>query len=206
MRAWAYEQAGKKEEARRDREAGLREEPTDEASWVARAVACLGTDLDKALADLDQALRLNPRSLSALQTKAHVLSRKAGDRPEALHEAIAVLDRLVEFYPDHAPARSGRGVLFARLGQREAAHKDAEEALRRDTTPATVYQVAGIFARTSSEHPEDVPRALQLLTSALRQGFGFDLLERDRELDCIRDMPEFRRLVEAARTLSPRKP
>ena len=38
-----------------------------------------------------------------------------------------------------------------------------------------------------------------MLESALSQGFGLDLLDRDRDLDAIRDQPEFRRLVEAAR-------
>jgi len=37
----------------------------------------------------------------------------------------------------------------------------------------------------------------------LREGYGFDLIEIDPDLDPIRGQTEFRRLVEAARTLKP---
>src|SRR5262249_35228063 len=174
-----------------------KEEPRDEESWVARAVARLGRDPDGALADLDRALELNPRSLAALQTKAHVLANAPGRAPDCL----CVLERTVELYPDFVTARSGRGVMRARLGQGEAALADAEESLRLDGTPASLYQVAGISARLSAERPEYRVKALQLLSTALREGFGFDLLERDQELDPIRELPEFRRLVEATRAL-----
>jgi tetratricopeptide (TPR) repeat protein len=197
MRARAREQAGDAEGARLDREAGLRLEPADELGWVARAVARAGTDPDGALADFDRALRLNPASLQALLGKASVLAR---DRRRQ-EESLAVLDRAVELYPDFALARSGRGVLLARLGRRDDAHRDAEACLLRDGRPPALYQVAGIYALTSKEHPEDRAPALRLLASALRQGFGFELLAQDPELDPVRDLPEFHRVVEAARAL-----
>jgi serine/threonine protein kinase/Tfp pilus assembly protein PilF len=202
MRAWVRERAGDAAGAQRDREAGLKEEPRDETSWVARAIARLGREPEEALADLDRALQLNPRSLSALQTKAHVLSHIPG----RLEECLRVQDRTIELYPDFAPARSGRGVIRARLGRGAAALEDAEEALRLDGKPATLYQVAGIYACLSADRPEHRVKALQLLSAALRQGFGFDLLERDPELDSIRKLPEFERLVTAARALQPARP
>ena len=96
------------------------------------------------------------------------------------------------------PARAGRGVLHARLGRREAAHADARETLRRDSKPFTIYQVAGIYALTSRQEPADRREAFRLLESALNRGFGLDLIDKDRDLDAIRDQPEFRQLVEAA--------
>jgi serine/threonine protein kinase/Flp pilus assembly protein TadD len=198
MRAILRQQAGDADGARRDREAGMRQEPKDELSWIARGVARVRDDLDGALADFEQALRLNPRSLPALQNKAHVLAQKPG----RLEDAVAALNRALEFYPDAVPTRSGRGVLLARLGKVADARKDAEEALRLDPSPRIVYQVAGIYALASKTTGEDdVRKALQLLSSALKQGFGFDLLEHDRELDPIRERAEFRSMVEAARTL-----
>jgi hypothetical protein len=114
---------------------------------------------------------------------------------------VRVLDQAVEHYPDYVPSRAGRGVLLARLGQRAEAHADAEESLRRDTKPLTVYQVAGIYAQTSRQEPDDRQEAFRLLSLALRRGFGFDELERDRDLDPIRAHPAFAKLVEVARTL-----
>jgi tetratricopeptide (TPR) repeat protein len=201
MRALARERLGDKEGAKRDREIGLRERPTDDRSWLARGLARL-PDLEAALADFREAYKLNPRSQAALQNMAHALGRLG--RTE---EAVKSLDTALDLYPDYAPARSGRGVLLARLGKRDAALSDAREALRRDTRAPTLYQAAGIYALTSKQVADDRREAFRLLAAALRQGFGFDLLAIDRDLDPIRDDPEFRELVAAARALTglPRK-
>jgi len=196
MRARARELAGDKAGAQQDFAAGLRLQPSDEKSWLARGIARLSSDLPGALADFENAARLNPRSLAALQNQAHVLSRLGRNE-----QALRVLDRVIELYPDYVPARAGRGVLRARLQQRKAAHEDADEALARDFGPATQYQVAGIFALTSRQVPADRSEALRYLSSALRKGFGFELQEQDKDLDPIRDRPEFRQLVSAARAL-----
>jgi tetratricopeptide (TPR) repeat protein len=131
-----------------------------------------------------------------MQNQAHALGKLGRNQ-----EAVAVLDREIEMYPDYVPARAGRGVMLARLHKREAAHEDALESLRRDFGPATQYQVAGIFALTSREEPDDRAHALHHLAAALRKGFGFEMLEQDEDLDPIRDRPEFRQLVLATKTL-----
>jgi tetratricopeptide (TPR) repeat protein len=202
MRARVRETRGDKEGARRDFEEGMRREPTDEKSWLARGFAQLAKNPQAALADFEQALRRNPRSAAGLQNKSHVLAEKLGRHREALD----VLVHAVTLYPDSVPARSGRGVLYARLGQRDAALRDAEETLRRDTSPPRLYQVACIYALTSAEQSEDRLHAFRLLSAALRQGYGFDILETDHDLDAIRNLPEFRRLVDAARALRPPRP
>jgi hypothetical protein len=73
--------------------------------------------------------------------------------------------------------------------------------LARDFGPATQYQVAGIFAQTSKQDSEDRAQALHYLSSALRKGFGFELLEQDKDLDPIRDTPEYREIIKATRAL-----
>ena len=55
-----------------------RREPTDEKSWLARALARAKKDPKAALDDIAKALELNPRSYQALQNIAYVL----GDEPE----------------------------------------------------------------------------------------------------------------------------
>jgi hypothetical protein len=42
-----------------------------------------------------------------------------------------------------------------------------------------------------------------LLSSSLRQGYGFNLLESDDDLQNLRALPEFRRMVDAAKALRP---
>jgi len=181
--------------AQADREEGLQLTPTDEPSWVARGVERLASDPQGALADAEEALKLNPFSVSALQLKAHIL----GERLDRRDEALAVLDRAVELHPDHVPLRAGRGVELARRGKRDRALQDAREALLRDTRPANLYQVGCIYALTSATHPEDKKEAFHLIWSALKNGFGFDLIETDSDLDSLRKDPEFAKMIAAAR-------
>jgi eukaryotic-like serine/threonine-protein kinase len=193
MRAKAKDDEG----ARRDREEGMRLQPADEQSWVARGLAHLPGDPKEALADFDRALKLNPRSFPALQNKAHVLADHLHDDGEA----VRVLDRIVGLYPDCAMGRAGRGVSLARLGHRDKALADGEQALLLDTRPANLYQVACIYALTSRTNTQDRLRAFDLLSYGLKGGFGLDIVDTDSDLDPVRPTPEFRRLVEAARGL-----
>jgi hypothetical protein len=89
------------------------------------------------------------------------------------------------------------------LGRREAALGDAREAERLDPRPEVLYQAAGIYALTGQQDPADHVEAIRLLTTALRQGYGFDLIEIDPDLRPIRGQPEYRRLLDVARTLQP---
>jgi hypothetical protein len=121
--------------------------------------------------------------------------RSIGDEPTGARKAVT-------HYPDHVPARAGRGVLLARLKQGAAARRDAEEALSRDYTSPTLYQVASIYALTSSQYPEDRSTALRLLSSALRKGYGLPLLDNDKDWDALRKDPEFRRRSSLGETKS----
>lgn len=197
MRAAFRERAGDPAGARKDRTEGLRRRPADELSWIARGMNRLAGDPTGALADFEEALKLNPRSLDALQNKAHVLSERLGRTAEA----VGVLDRAVALDPDNILARAGRGVLLARLKRRRAALDDAVQVLRRDRQPATLYQVACIYALTSAQHAKDREEAFGLLARALAGGYGVDLLPVDPDLNPIRGFPEFRRLRESAQAL-----
>lgn len=195
MRARIRELAGDKTGAAADREAGLQAEPSDPQTWLVRGSTRLnGGDAQGALADFDKALELNPRSLEALQNKASILSERLA-RPV---EAIQVLNRLVLLYPEYVPARASRGVLLARQGRRDDAIADAEACLLRDTKPATLYQVAGIYALTSRSEPNDRFQALQLLSSAIQRGYGRDLAPIDTDLDPLRKLPEFQAILNKA--------
>jgi serine/threonine protein kinase/Flp pilus assembly protein TadD len=199
-RAVVREKAKDLEGARRDRDMGMRLKPSDEQSWVARGLSRMDQDPKGAVADLDEALKLNPQSFPALQNKAHVLADLLKDNSEA----VQVLDTILAKYPENPMARAGRGVSLARLGQREKALADAEDALLVDTRPPNLYQVACIYALTSRQNPQDRLRAFELLSWGLKGGFGLDLVDGDNDLDPIRQFPEFRRVVKAARELQAR--
>jgi tetratricopeptide (TPR) repeat protein len=166
---------------------------------VARGLARLAESPDAALADFDEALKLDHRCISALEAKASVLSERLG-RTE---DAIRVLGDAIKYHPDYPPIRSGRGVLLARLGRRETALADARASLRLDHQPEVTYQAAGIYALTSRDHRDDRAEAFRLLKVAFQQGFGLDLVDHDPELDPIRSLPEFRQLVDDAKARRP---
>jgi eukaryotic-like serine/threonine-protein kinase len=204
MKATVREKSGDQKGAQRDREEGMRRKPADELSWVTRGLARAHTDPRGAILDYDEALKLNPLSSCAMQNKAHVL----GEILNKDKEAVQVLDREVSVYPDSVFARSGRGVHLARLGKKEAALADAREALVRDTSPPVLYQVGCIYALTSKDDAKNRLRALELLSAALKGGFGLDLVDTDTDLDPIRNSDEFRRIIQAAKALEngPAKP
>jgi len=194
---WRGERVADLEAGRLDRAEGFRRESRDVESRLARGLARLPGDPDAALAEFDAALELDPRSLAALQDKAHVLVRYR----KQTEEAVRVLDRAVALYPEDVRPRAGRGVLLARLGRNAAARADAELALTLEDTSANQYQVAGIYAWLSREDATLKDTAFRLLGSALKKGFGHDLLATDPDLVPIRDDPRFARLQSLIGTL-----
>lgn len=197
-RAEVRERLGDKLGAEADRKSGLILEPTDDGEWVERGLVRAATgDPTGALEDFDSALRWNPRSFEALQNKAYVLDEKL-HRPA---DAINVLDRTLDLYPESLLARAGRAVLLARRGDRPAAHDDAERCLLT-AGPDIRYQLAGVYALTSKTHPGDAKIALRLVADSLRQGYGFEFVEDkalDPDLEPIRGMPEFRSVVDSVK-------
>jgi eukaryotic-like serine/threonine-protein kinase len=195
LRARARDRLGDREGAQRDRAEGLRLQPEDELSWITRGLAKLPADPQGALADFDAALELNPHSQPALQNKASVLSEQLG-RTE---EAVRVLDTAIEHHPDSVNALAGRGVLLGRLGRREAALSDAHAALAIDDSAGTLYQVAGLYALTSRQNPDDRLEALRLMAAALRKDSSWlKVVPTDPDLDAVRDQPDFLELLRAS--------
>ncbi len=207
-RSRVYARSGDDAAAKKDLDAGMKESPTNEKGWVTRGLHRMPKDgkggvkaFADALADFDQALALNPRSITALQCKARCFSMAGENR-----RAVSALTELLGQYPEWLDALSGRAMLYSRLGEREKAHADAEAALRLgEWKAATVYQLAGVYAMTSKTHADDKREAFRLLASALRSGFGFNLLDIDRELDPLRSEDEFSRVVEESRKAFERK-
>lgn len=197
LRARIREARGAPALAWQDRQEAFRRPPTSAADWSARGEARAPREPEAALADLDCALALNPGFAEAWQSRAHVLA-------EQLHrceDAVAALDRVLALEPESVPARAGRGVLLARLGRRDAALADARAVLIRDRLPPTLYQIGCVYALTSRQEQTDGAEALRLISAALRQGYGAELLERDLDLKALHGLPEYRRLVQLAKEL-----
>lgn len=190
-RARLLAQLGEEEAAERDRQLILRQEPTEASGWIARANHRTESEPEAALADLEQALRLDPLSRRALRHQADLLA----DRLSRTDDAIAVLDRLLQLDPSLTGARARRGVWLARLGKREPALADAEASLQQSASPEIWFTVAKIYAQLSRDELADADRAMELLAAALEAGYGRDQLATDRDLAPLLDLPAFQKWV-----------
>lgn len=180
--------------ARSDRAEGFRREPTDEASWIARAVARLPDDPKTCEAELMRVLDMNPASTRALQNLAHVY----GEYLDAPDRAIDTLNRMICISTQDATARAGRGVFHARMGRRDAAIRDAQAALELSDDAQTIYQVACVYALTSVERAEDADLALGYLARAnLTDPRWLSVAASDPDLKSLQDRREFTRLIAA---------
>jgi eukaryotic-like serine/threonine-protein kinase len=196
LRSLARRGTGDTAGADADRADGLKLEPTDAVSWAVRGRWKMATEPEKAIADFDAALRLDPAQRDALANKSAVLA-------EQLHretEAVPVLDRLLELYPNNVDARANRGVYLARVGRAEDAKRDAADCLAADVSALRMYQIAGLYAQLAKTDPMSKDESLRLLAKALRAGFdNMKLLMEDANLDSIRKDPAFQRLIDAAK-------
>jgi len=92
--------------------------------------------LDRALADCQAALALEPRSAAILDSRAFVLLRLG-----KLQDAVAGYDEALKLQPRLAPSLYGRGLAWIGLGR--AAEGQADLAAARSIAPAVVDAFAG---------------------------------------------------------------
>jgi eukaryotic-like serine/threonine-protein kinase len=183
--------------AQADLSEALRRQPSDETGWNQRGLARADNDPQGALADFEEALKLNPTFYIAMQNKASVLSDIGKN-----DESIEVLNQLIELYPGYVNARIGRAVLLARQGRRDEALVDVHESLSRDRSPATLYQVANVYALTSKQQPSDLDAVMPFLSSALIGGFGLDVIDQDVDMEPARKLSGFQIAIDLVRKMN----
>jgi F-type H+-transporting ATPase subunit a len=116
-------------------------------------------DFGRAIADLDAALRLDPRSAAALIERASVYHAK-GD----LDRSLADYDRAIAARPQSAAAFYGRGEVYRAKDDLDRAIADYERALRLDTNLAAAYGSRAKAYRGTG----DLDRALADFNEALK--------------------------------------
>ena len=187
--------------ANKDRQVGLELTPADAPNWIARGVAHYSRSPDLAEADFRHAIELNPRSATAWTNLASVLAERLGRTAEA----IEAMNHVVELTPSSASSVATRGVLYARLGRRDEAIRDASNALEMDDGYETKYLVAGIYAQTARSHRPDVQMALRFLKAAVweKPDFVAGLLPLDADLRPLHELPAFNDLLQTLAELRP---
>jgi eukaryotic-like serine/threonine-protein kinase len=182
---------------RKDFGKGISTAPKVVDDWIARALAQLPRYPDRAKADLQAALRIDPKSLAALQNLAYVESEHHHDT----EAAMLALDRILEYSPENEAARAGRSVLFARLERIEECRQDLSLLSKRKQKlfPSTLYQMGCAHALISTQIAESAEVAVRLLAQAIRRGYGADVIETDPDLDAVREHESFAALMTIAK-------
>lgn len=196
VRARLHQRAQHRESYRDDYRSGLSLTPQSLDDWISRALAHLPRYPEKAKADLQQALRIDPSSLVVLQNLAHVESEHFHDLPAAM----TALDQILQTSPDNEAARAGRSVVLARLGRSDECLQDLETLTKQEPKllPSTLYQMGCAYALASAQHPTHADSAVRLLAQALRRGYGAEILATDPDLDSVRERPAFAALLTIA--------
>lgn len=194
MRARTLKQLGRHDESNQALQLALQSAPRDVADWVSLGLIRLPDDPANALNDLEQAEKKFGSDPMILQSMAHVYSEYLHDLPRA----IASLDRLLVSRPMFSKALSGRAVLHARSGEIEESLKDIRklESNPAAMTAETHYQVACAYAICSKPRPDLMSPALRHLAKAVKQDYGGELMQSDKDLDALRDHHEFRMIQE----------
>ncbi|HEV3436627.1 MAG TPA: serine/threonine-protein kinase [Gemmata sp.] len=198
LRVEARKKRGDTQGAKADQETAANLTPKLEGDYLIRGLSRMDEDPRGAIEDFQEAAKINPRSLSAIQNQIHVLADKLNDLPGAL----ALATQAIQLYPEYAPARAGRAVILARLGRREEAHQEIAKARILSADPGIIYRAACVYSLTSSKHPADRDEALKYLWKALSERYrDHGGLARDKDLDPIRTHAEFRKIEETAASL-----
>jgi tetratricopeptide (TPR) repeat protein len=106
----------------------LTRHPRDAQAWANRGMS-YKHDPDRAIADLSQAIRLDPKHATYYNNRALAFQDK-GD----LDRAITDLDQAIRLDPKDATAYENRGVAYADKGDYERAAADLDEAVRLNPT------------------------------------------------------------------------
>ncbi|MGB9907466.1 MAG: TPR end-of-group domain-containing protein [Candidatus Saccharicenans sp.] len=105
--------------------------------------------------------------------------------------ALRAVEKRAQLHPDDARAYTMGAVSFCRLGDRRSGLEWAERAIAIDPNDAGIqYNVACLFALEGEK-----TRAIQSLEAAVQAGFAHrDWVEKDPDLDSLRDDPGFKAL------------
>lgn len=191
---------GQHDDAQKDLEKALELTPSSEVDWISRALAQLQNDINAALSDLDQAIRMNPRSTAALQNKAYIQAELLGET----EDAVETLTLILEIDPEYEMARGGRCVLLSRLGQVDAALADIRYMLssKKSLMPVTIFQIASAHSLLATKRKESLRQSLHFLALAIQRDYGHDLLETDPDLDNLRQETEFKELLSVSQLMT----
>ena len=138
--------------------------PPDARAWSERGHArLLGGDLDGAIADLTQALALEPARHEALMWRALVHTQRRD-----WDAAIADYDAAIAVAPAIGGAWMGRGMVHVHRGDDRAALADLDAAIARNPTLAPAWWTRGDLHARAGDHARAIADLGQAIALAPR--------------------------------------
>ena len=177
----------------------LEQKPHEKASaYVKRGIAYRHKgELDLAIADFTQALRLNPAHANAYISRGIAYDKK-GDHDLAIADYTKVLeldpDKLDpdKLDPDNMFAYHNRGIAYINKNDHDKALEDFNKILERDPANAEIHLFCGFAYSLKGEHDkalEDFTKALELdpnyANAYLCRGIAY--IEQENFLDAFKD-------------------
>jgi tetratricopeptide (TPR) repeat protein len=107
--------------------------------------------LDQAIQDYNQAIRLNPRHADAFSNRGAAYVRKRD-----YHRAIQDYDEAIRLNPRHADAFSNRGIAYARKRDYDRAIQDYDEAIRLKPDHVSAWYARGNAYRRLGDYDQAV--------------------------------------------------
>ena len=196
-RGLALLHGGKVDEGQREFETAIHLDPNLYEARYFYARACFQQGKLELAAQLFERAAAVRDDFQAAFFKAQCLAalKREGEAHIAYREALGAVQRHLEFHEDDARAVTMGAVSLCRLGRRPEGLEWATRAVAIDPDDAGVsYNVACLYSLEG-----EVDKAIASLETAIRAGFfNRAWLDRDPDLDPIRDHPRFRALLHIA--------
>ncbi len=153
-------------------------------------------DFDRAIADLDKAVQLDPRSALSRMERAAIYHAKAD-----LDRAIADYDRALQLDKNSVTAHAGRAKAYRGKGDFDRALADFEEAVRLDPKSSSLHVDRGAVYQTKG----DLDQAITDYDEAIELDpiYAPAFLERAKAYRDKHDFERARQDLEAALKLDP---
>ena len=152
-------------------------------------------DFEDAVGHYENAMEVNPADYQAplFMAQSFASLGRKHDEMKVRLDALGTLQRHLEMNPHDTRALYVCAQNLCCVGEQEKGHELAERALNQDEDePVVLYNVACFYA-----HAGNKDRALELLELAVEKGWGDKAwLETDSDLDSIRELPRFKKLLE----------